>query len=143
MHYHIQRALLSLDLYVPQHLTIISRNLFQISPTSLIKCQISHRPQYLSLMSYQPANFDIYTAAELNPFSAKAVLIDFTLSNARRFYSSKGNPLAVKGLSGAEKPVNRIFSLRNGIARGRVRTTTTTTAHKHGGLTPANQAMQD
>ena len=33
-----------------------------------------------------------------NPFNAKDVLIDFTLSNARRFYSSKGNPLAVKGL---------------------------------------------
>ena len=26
-------------------------------------------------------------------------LIDFTLSNARRFYSSKGNNSAVKGLS--------------------------------------------
>ena len=25
-------------------------------------------------------------------------LIDFTLSNARRFYSSMGNPLGVKGL---------------------------------------------
>ena len=25
-------------------------------------------------------------------------LIDFTMSNARRFYSSMGNPLAVKGL---------------------------------------------
>ena len=34
----------------------------------------------------------------LNPFSAKDVLIDFTLSNARRVYSSKGNPLALKGL---------------------------------------------
>ena len=34
----------------------------------------------------------------INPFSAKDVLIDFTLSNARRFYSSKGNPLALKGL---------------------------------------------
>ena len=37
----------------------------------------------------------------LNPFTAVGVdrsLIDFTLSNARRFYSSKGNPLAVKGL---------------------------------------------
>ena len=33
-----------------------------------------------------------------NPFSAKDVLIDFTLSSARRFYSSKGNPLALKGL---------------------------------------------
>ena len=34
-----------------------------------------------------------------NPFGAKDVLIDFTLSNARRFYSSKGNPLALKGLN--------------------------------------------
>ena len=29
-------------------------------------------------------------------------LIDFTLSNARRFYSSMGNPLAAKGLSSAK-----------------------------------------
>ena len=29
-------------------------------------------------------------------------LIDFTLSNARRFYSSMGNPLAVKGLEDSE-----------------------------------------
>ena len=28
----------------------------------------------------------------------KDPLIDFTLSNARRFYSSKGDPLVVKGL---------------------------------------------
>ena len=34
----------------------------------------------------------------LNPFTPKSDLIDFTLSNARRFYSSKGDPLAVKGL---------------------------------------------
>ena len=34
----------------------------------------------------------------VNPFSAKDILIDFTLSNARRFYSAKGNPLALKGL---------------------------------------------
>ena len=34
----------------------------------------------------------------INPFSAKEVLIDFTLSNTRRFYSSKGDPLALKGL---------------------------------------------
>ena len=33
-----------------------------------------------------------------NPFSAKDVLIDFTLSNARRLNSSKGNPLALKDL---------------------------------------------
>ena len=33
-----------------------------------------------------------------NPFTPKSDLIDFILSNARRFYSSKGNPLGVKGL---------------------------------------------
>ena len=31
-------------------------------------------------------------------FTAKGDLIDFTLSNANRFYLSKGDPLAVKGL---------------------------------------------
>ena len=34
-----------------------------------------------------------------NPFTSKSDLIDFTLSNARRFYSSKGDPLGVKGLT--------------------------------------------
>ena len=33
-----------------------------------------------------------------NPFTPKSDLIDFTLSNARRFYSSKGDPLGVKRL---------------------------------------------
>ena len=32
-----------------------------------------------------------------NPFSPKSDLVDFTLSNASRFYSSKGDPLGVKG----------------------------------------------
>ena len=34
----------------------------------------------------------------LNPFTPTSDLIDFTLSNARQFYSSKGDPLGVKGL---------------------------------------------
>ena len=34
----------------------------------------------------------------VNPFTLKSDLIDFTLSNARRFYSSKGDPLGVKRL---------------------------------------------
>ena len=34
-----------------------------------------------------------------SPDSAKWHLLDFTLSNARRFYSSMENPLGVKGLS--------------------------------------------
>ena len=36
--------------------------------------------------------------AVFNPFTAMGDLIDFTLSNARRFYSSKGQNLAAKGL---------------------------------------------
>ena len=34
----------------------------------------------------------------INPFTPKSDFIDFTLSNARRFYSSKGDSLGVKGL---------------------------------------------
>ena len=37
-------------------------------------------------------------ALKFNPFTTKGDLIDFTLSNARRFYSSKGDPLGTKGL---------------------------------------------
>ena len=33
-----------------------------------------------------------------NPFTPKSDLIDFTLPNARRFYSSKGDPMGGKGL---------------------------------------------
>ena len=32
------------------------------------------------------------------PFTPKSDLLDVTLSNAKRFYSSKGDPLGVKGL---------------------------------------------
>ena len=38
----------------------------------------------------------------INPFTAiraHRALRDFTLSNARRIYSSMGNPMAVRGLS--------------------------------------------
>ena len=34
----------------------------------------------------------------INPFTPKSDLIDFPLSNARRFYSSKGDPSGMKGL---------------------------------------------
>ena len=40
----------------------------------------------------------IFNATGFNPFTPKSDLIDFTLSKARRFYSSKGDPLGVKGL---------------------------------------------
>ena len=38
------------------------------------------------------------TVNALTAVGALMTLIDLTLSNARRFYSSMGNPLAVKGL---------------------------------------------
>ena len=47
--------------------------------------------------------FFMYLLLFLIPFTAKDVLIDFTLSNTRRFYLSKGNPLAVKGLKNSLK----------------------------------------
>ena len=40
---------------------------------------------------------------------ALRALIDFTLSNARRFYSSMGNPLAGKGLSKATNEAPRSY----------------------------------
>ena len=50
-------------------------------------------------------------------------LIDFTLSNARRFYSSMGNPSGVKGLSQAGeilvKRVNKL-ALQDGKLLGNV-----------------------
>jgi len=36
-------------------------------------------------------------------YECQMALIDFTLSNARRFYSSMGNPLGWKGLRGLMK----------------------------------------
>ena len=41
----------------------------------------------------------VYFINALTAVGALVTLIDFTLSNARRFYSSIGNPLAVKGLN--------------------------------------------
>ena len=43
--------------------------------------------------------FWLLKTISLNPFTPKSDLIDFTLSNARWFYSSKGDPLGVKTLN--------------------------------------------
>ena len=54
--------------------------------------------------SYLPFTVsDIYTYmyASLTLSLPRVILIDFTLSNARRFYSSMGNPTGVKGLTTA------------------------------------------
>ena len=42
----------------------------------------------------------------MNPFKPKSELIDFTLSNARRFYSSNGDPFGVKGLKNSSLLIN-------------------------------------
>ena len=43
-------------------------------------------------------NIIVYWKHNFNPFTPKSDFIDFTLSKARQFYSSKGDPLGVKGL---------------------------------------------
>ena len=52
-----------------------------------------------------PGNVSLPFKPKVNPLTAEwalRALIDFTLSNARRFYSSKGNPLDRKGLMEAD-----------------------------------------
>ena len=39
------------------------------------------------------------TLKPFKPHECQMALVDFTLSNARRFYSSMGNPLGLKGLT--------------------------------------------
>ena len=50
---------------------------------------------FLCLLAQEDSS---YKTSALNPFNAKDVLRDLTQSNARRFNSSKGNPLALTGL---------------------------------------------
>ena len=45
----------------------------------------------------------------LTAAGALRILIDFTLSNVRRFYSSVGNPMAVKGLNAFRSLVCKRF----------------------------------
>ena len=40
----------------------------------------------------------LYAITLFSPFTPKSDFIDFTLSNTRQFYLSKGDPLEVKGL---------------------------------------------
>ena len=67
------------------------------------------RPHDCKTSNFKPrieiaAKYTIYINA-LTTVGALMTLIDFTLSNARRFYSSMENPLAVNGLmKGQEGP---------------------------------------
>ena len=54
-----------------------------------------------NVKNYVPIN-NVKNYVPINPLTAEwalRALIDFTLSNARRFYSSMGNPLDGKGLT--------------------------------------------
>ena len=54
----------------------------------------------------------------INPLTAELALralIDFTLSNARRFYSSTGNPLAGKGLRGCHYLLCKVAGVKESI----------------------------
>ena len=71
----------------------------------ITSCQSSFNGRFMVLLI---EHFNIYylmTGPEgnsefcFNPFTPKSNLIDLTLSNAKRFYSSKGDPLGVKGLA--------------------------------------------
>ena len=46
----------------------------------------------------------------LTAIGALMTVIDFTLSNARRFYLSMGNPLAVKGLLTTSKTMSPLIN---------------------------------
>ena len=67
-------------------------------------CTIKKRGDFLTLLS-----LICICCCFLNPFPAKDVLIELTLSNARRFYSSKGSPLAVKGLKNSFKNLPLLY----------------------------------
>ena len=54
-----------------------------------------------SLIPVEVSSAILVSSQNVNALTAVGVLmtlIDFTMSNARRFYSSMGNPFAVKGL---------------------------------------------
>ena len=63
---------------------------------------LTYHPDLHSIIVYiyilKPWAFVTCTVCFIQPFHCQDPLIDFTLSNARRFYSSKGDPLVVKGL---------------------------------------------
>ena len=50
------------------------------------------------LDSYISVRYNFEHELEKYPFPARLALVDFTPSNARRFYSSMGNPLGRKGV---------------------------------------------
>ena len=52
-----------------------------------------------SSQSLNLPNYKIRNTVPLTLSLSRVILIDFTLSNARRFYSSMGNPTGVKGLT--------------------------------------------
>ena len=74
-------------------------------PGVLVKMTLSDVTLSLALplnINSALASFNSVNNVPINALTAVGALralIDFTLSNARRFYSSIGNPLAAKGLT--------------------------------------------
>ena len=64
----------------------------------MIKDDELHGNKENGLFPQQMLNVNDLTPRAFNPVGAHRALIDFTLSNARPFYSSMGNPLGVKGI---------------------------------------------
>ena len=57
----------------------------------------AHGYCYIAFCIYTTPNKQMIYAHDLTLYcDPKSALIDFTLSNARRFYSSKGDPLGLK-----------------------------------------------
>ena len=77
-----------------------SRNIYFFNYLNWLACETDKPPvQAIPKLRGElrrVSNFWMYPLC--NPLTPKSDLIDFILSNARRFYSSKGDPLAVKGL---------------------------------------------
>ena len=77
-----------------------------LTPIS-IKTMTIHNAETERTWIHSGTGQDCLPVGIVNPFTAVGAqaLIDFTLSNTRRFYSSMGIPLAVKGLT-TSKPVS-------------------------------------
>ena len=101
---------LGTNIQVRARFWVIVRN-FPVLPVrkSTLNCHWSFAAlnfTYLNMTKIGKKNWKYQTstgqrAKFVNPLTAEWVLmalIDFTLSNARRFYSSMGNPLAGKGI---------------------------------------------
>ena len=86
-------ALVSTVCSVWRYLVVVAQRAVRDTPTHL-----AHIARGSTILSRQHSP-SLSIVDEFNPFTPKSDSIDFTLSNTRRFYLSKGDPLGVKGLN--------------------------------------------